>query len=61
METTLKLELTLDQVNIILAALGEGAFKIVQPVIAEIQKQAAPQLQQPEDVEAAEEENAGDK
>ena len=39
------LELTIDQINIIMQALGNAPYVTVAPVIAEIQKQAAPQVQ----------------
>jgi len=39
------LELTIDQINIIMQALGNAPYIQVAPVIAEIQKQAAPQVQ----------------
>ena len=39
------LELTIDQINIIMQALGNAPYITVAPVIAEIQKQAAPQVQ----------------
>lgn len=42
----LKLELTADQVNIIGKALGAQPFDLVAPLIAELQKQINPQLQQ---------------
>jgi len=38
------LELTIDQINIIMQALGNAPYVQVAPVIAEIQKQAAPQV-----------------
>lgn len=38
------LELTIDQINIIMSALGNAPYITVAPVIAEIQKQAAPQV-----------------
>jgi hypothetical protein len=41
----IKLELSVDQVNIIMQALGNAAYVSVAPVIAEIQKQAGPQVQ----------------
>jgi hypothetical protein len=41
----MKIELTVEQINIILNALGNGPYVQVAPVIAEIQKQAAPQAQ----------------
>ena len=41
----LKFELTLEQANIILASLGKQPYETVAPVIAELQKQAAPQVQ----------------
>ena len=40
----MQLELTIDQINIILQALGNSPYVQVAPVIAEIQKQAAPQV-----------------
>jgi hypothetical protein len=40
----MNLELTIEQVNIIMSALGNAPYIQVSPVIAEIQKQAAPQL-----------------
>jgi len=41
----MNLELTIEQVNIIMQALGNAPYVQVAPVIAEIQKQAAPQVQ----------------
>jgi len=38
------LDLTIDQINIIMGALGNAPYVQVAPVIAEIQKQAAPQV-----------------
>jgi len=38
------LNLTVDQINIILNALGNAPYVQVSAVIAEIQKQAAPQV-----------------
>jgi hypothetical protein len=40
----MNLELTIEQVNIVMSALGNAPYIQVAPVIAEIQKQAAPQL-----------------
>jgi hypothetical protein len=40
----MNLELTIEQVNIIMSALGNAPYITVAPVIAEIQKQAAPQV-----------------
>jgi len=40
----MNLELTIEQVNIIMSALGNAPYIQVAPVIAEIQKQAAPQI-----------------
>ena len=40
----MNLELTIEQVNIIMQALGNAPYIQVAPVIAEIQKQAAPQV-----------------
>jgi len=40
----MQLDLTIDQINIILNALGNAPYIQVAPVIAEIQKQAAPQI-----------------
>jgi len=39
----IKLELTIDQVNTILASLGKQPFEAVAGVITEIQKQGGPQ------------------
>jgi len=39
------LDLTLDQINVIMGALGNAPYVQVAAVIAEIQKQAAPQVQ----------------
>jgi hypothetical protein len=41
----MQLDLTIDQINIILQSLGNAPYIQVAPVIAEIQKQAAPQVQ----------------
>ena len=41
----MQLDLTLEQINIIMSALGNAPYVQVAPVIAEIQKQAAPQVQ----------------
>jgi hypothetical protein len=38
------LDLTIDQINVIMQALGNAPYITVAPVIAEIQKQAAPQI-----------------
>lgn len=40
----LKFDLTLEQINVIMQALGNAPYITVAPVIAEIQKQAAPQI-----------------
>ena len=40
----MQLELTIEQVNIIMQALGNAPYITVAPVIAEIQKQAQPQI-----------------
>ena len=40
----MNLELTIEQVNIIMQALGNAPYVTVAPVIAEIQKQAQPQI-----------------
>ena len=39
------LDFTLEQINVIMSALGNAPYITVAPVIAEIQKQAAPQVQ----------------
>ena len=41
----MQLDLTLEQINVIMQALGNAPYITVAPVIAEIQKQAAPQVQ----------------
>lgn len=55
----LKFELTVAQANVILQALAEIPFKVAQPLIQELQSQAAPQIEkiqaeQPAEAEAAE-------
>jgi len=40
----MQLDLTLEQINVIMSALGNAPYIQVAPVIAEIQKQAAPQV-----------------
>ena len=40
----MQLDLTIDQINVIMSALGNAPYVQVAPVIAEIQKQAAPQV-----------------
>ena len=40
----MNLDLTIDQINVIMSALGNAPYIQVAPVIAEIQKQAAPQV-----------------
>ena len=47
------LDLTIDQINVIMSALGNAPYITVAPVIAEIQKQAQPQLAPPPTPEAA--------
>lgn len=41
----LKFELTVAQANVILQALAEIPFKVAQPLIQELQSQAAPQIE----------------
>ena len=43
----MQLDLTIDQINVIMSALGNAPYVQVAPVIAEIQKQAAPQVEKP--------------
>ena len=43
---TLTFTLTVEQANLILQALGEVPFKVSAPLVQELQKQAAEQLQQ---------------
>ena len=40
----LKFELTMDQANLVMASLGKQPYETVAALIAELQKQAAPQL-----------------
>ena len=44
MNENIKLDLTLEEVNIVLNALGELAAKVSKPVIQKIQEQAQPQV-----------------
>lgn len=48
MEKTLTLTLTLDQVNAILAGIGELPTRIGLPITEEIRKQVVPQLEPPD-------------
>lgn len=48
----LSFELSVEQANIIMAGLGELPFKVAEGVIAEMRKQAAPQMQPVEDAAA---------
>jgi hypothetical protein len=41
----LKFTLTVEQTNVIMQCLGDGPYKLVAPVINEIQNQAQPQMQ----------------
>lgn len=47
----LTIELTLEQINAVLSALGDGPYRVVQPIITEIQTQATSQLQPAPSVE----------
>lgn len=42
----IKLDLTIDEVNVVLASLGKQAFEAVATVIQKIQQQAGPQVQE---------------
>ena len=42
----IKLDLTIDEVNVVLASLGKQSFEAVAAVIQKIQQQAAPQVQE---------------
>ena len=58
-ETMLKFELTLDEANLVLAALGKAPFEQVAGLITKMREQAQPQLadlqaQQAEEAPAAE-------
>jgi hypothetical protein len=45
MNTTIKFELTVEQANIVLESLSRMPYQAVAGLIAELQKQAAPQVQ----------------
>jgi hypothetical protein len=47
-QTIIKLELTLDEANSILASLGKHPFDQIAALINKIQSQAIPQLPKPE-------------
>jgi CRISPR/Cas system endoribonuclease Cas6 (RAMP superfamily) len=47
----LKLELTVEEINVILQQLQEAAFKVAQPIIAKIVEQTNEQLKTEEVVE----------
>jgi hypothetical protein len=42
----IKLDLTIDEVNVVLASLGKQSFEAVANVIQKIQQQASPQVQE---------------
>lgn len=44
MEQEIKLTLSVDEVNVVLGALSEGPYKLVETVIAKIRGQAVPQV-----------------
>jgi len=54
MQNTIKLELTIDQLNIALASMGKMPYEQVFPVINEIQRQANIQIEQQQAEAAAE-------
>lgn len=47
----LKLELTVEEINTVLAQLQEAPFKVAQPVIAKIVDQTNEQLKEPAETE----------
>jgi hypothetical protein len=51
-QPTLHLELSIEDVNLILEALGEQPFKSVYGLVSRLQSQARGQLQSPPEVEA---------
>ena len=53
MNGNIKLDLTLEEVNVVLNALGELAAKVSMPVIQKVQEQATPQVT-PEPIPAEE-------
>jgi len=52
-DTVLQLELTIEEINNLLAGLQELSAKICNPLTNKIQKQASQQLPQPEETPAA--------
>jgi hypothetical protein len=46
-QPTIKLELTIDEVNAILASLGKHPFEAIFSLVNKIQQQAIPQVPQP--------------
>jgi len=44
----MKLDLSLDEINKILGVLGRQPYQEVEQLIAEVRRQALPQLQEPE-------------
>jgi hypothetical protein len=57
-ESTIHLELSIAEVNLILEALGEQPFKSVFGLVSRLQAQARDQLQIPVDASAPEQEEA---
>ena len=48
MSTTISIDLTVVEINVIMGVLGRQPFQDVEALIAKIRRQALPQLDQPE-------------
>jgi hypothetical protein len=51
---SIKLDLTIEEVNGVLASLGKAPYELSQPIIDKIKQQAIPQVQPVAPVEVAE-------
>ena len=46
-DKTITLTLNVNEINVMLGALGKGPYEVVEPLIAKIRAQAVPQVEQP--------------
>ena len=51
---SIKLDLTIEEVNAVLGSLGKAPYELAQPVIDKIKQQAIPQVQPVAPIEVAE-------
>ena len=46
-DKVITLTLNVNEINVMLGALGKGPYEVVEPLIAKIRAQAVPQVEQP--------------